>query len=134
MDNLQLKIQKHQKALKSYLKPLAKEYNNALGNDMTYQAIIDMEGNHFQFIKMSCKHQFMFSVLMHFDIHPETGNIWIQQNDTKIEVNSELERLAEIPKKYLLNESSKPRLCLPKNTTLIRFWCFTSYLDSDKIS
>jgi hypothetical protein len=69
---------------------------------MTYQAIIDMEGNHFQFIKMGWyKHQFIFSVLMHFDIHPETGNIWIQQNNTEIQVDLELERLAEIPKKTL---------------------------------
>jgi hypothetical protein len=78
MDNLQQKIKKHQTTLKNYLKNLAEEYNDALGNDMNYQAIIDMEGNHFQFIKMGWyRHQFIFSVLMHFDIHPETGNIWI---------------------------------------------------------
>jgi hypothetical protein len=103
MDNLQLKIQKHQTALKTYLKNLAEEYNTALGNDMNYQAIIDMESNHFQFIKMGWyKHQFIFSVLMHFDIHAETGNIWIQQNNTEIQVDLELERLAEITKRHLI--------------------------------
>jgi hypothetical protein len=39
---------------------------------------------------------------MHFDIHAETGNIWIQQNNTEIQVDLELERLAEIPKKHLV--------------------------------
>lgn len=103
MDNLQLKIQKHQKALKTYLKNLTETYNGALGNDMTYQAVIDTEDNHFQFVKMGWyKHRFIFSVLMHFDIHPETGNIWIQQNNTEIEVDLELEKLANIPKKHLV--------------------------------
>lgn len=67
------------------------------------QAIIDMESNHFQFIKMGWyKHKFIFSVLMHFDIHAETGNIWIQQNNTEIQVDLELERLAEITKRHLI--------------------------------
>lgn len=103
MDNLQLKIEKHQTVLRIYLKNLAEYYNNALGNDMKYQAIIDMESNHFQFIKMGWyKHEFIFSVLMHFDIHPETGNIWIQQNNTEIEIDKELEKLADIPKEHLV--------------------------------
>lgn len=41
---------------------------------------------------------------MHFDIHPETGNPEYsgQQNNTEIQVDLELERLAEIPKKHLV--------------------------------
>lgn len=52
MDNIKIKIEKHQKALTQYINALAKEYNESLGNTMTYQAIIDKEGNHFQLLKM----------------------------------------------------------------------------------
>lgn len=100
--DLTTKIEKHQKALAQYIKALAAEYNNSLGNIMTYQAIIDTEGNHFQLLKMGWyKDLYSFSVLFHLDIHPETGNIWIQQNNTEIELDIALARF-DIPKEHLV--------------------------------
>ncbi len=100
--DIKVKIEKHQKALTAYVKALAEEYNNSLGNTMTYQAIIDTEGNHFQLLKMGWyKDLYSFSVLFHLDIHPETGNIWIQQNNTEIELDIDLAKF-NIPKEHLV--------------------------------
>ena len=35
-------------------------------------------------------------------INAETGNIWIQQNNTEIEISAALEKLASIPKTHLV--------------------------------
>lgn len=91
MDRINQKIENHKKALTKYFRDLAKNYNNSLGNTMTYQAVIDSEENHFQLMKMGWyKDLYTFSVLIHLDINPETGNIWIQQNNTEIEIEEAL--------------------------------------------
>lgn len=96
------KIKKYQKALEQYVRTLATKYNNALGNEMTYLPIVDLRGNHFQLVKMGWhKHQFVFVVLIHFDINPETGNIWIQQNNTEILLDQELAKF-NVPKNHLV--------------------------------
>ncbi|MEO0044018.1 MAG: hypothetical protein RL329_3466 [Bacteroidota bacterium] len=88
---LKNKIKKHQRVLTAYITQLAKERNEGLGNDMTYQGIIDTKGNHFQLIRMGW-HQssFLYAVLIHFDISMTTGNIWVQQNNTEIPLDEEL--------------------------------------------
>ncbi len=103
MDNINLKIEKYQSVLSDYLNQLATEYNNSLGSDKNYHAIVDLKNNHFQFIHMGWnKERFIFLVLIHLTIHPETGNIWIQQNNTEIELDIELEQFANVPKEHLV--------------------------------
>ena len=46
--SIQSKIAKHQKVLTEYITEFVEERNNTLGNDMTYQAVIDTQGNHFK--------------------------------------------------------------------------------------
>ncbi len=88
---LKNKIKKYQRVLSQYITQQAEERNAALGNDMTYQAIIDTKGNHFQLVRMGWdKHRFLYNVLIHFDINASTGNIWLQQNNTEIEVDKDL--------------------------------------------
>ena len=102
MDTTALKIKKHQEALTKYLIGLANYYNNALGNDLTYQAVIDTQNNHFQLLKLGwADDKFYYRILMHFDIHPETGNIWVQQNNTEILIDEDLEEY-DIPKKHFV--------------------------------
>lgn len=52
MDILKRKIKKYQKVLTDYIEGLANDYNNALGNEFTYQAIIDLRNNHFQLVRI----------------------------------------------------------------------------------
>jgi len=103
MDNsLQSKIEGHQQVLVQYIRKLAEKCNNSLGNKLKYQAIVDMEGNHFQLICIGWRGQrHIYSVLIHFDIHPETGNIWVQQNNTEILLDEELAKF-DITKKDLV--------------------------------
>ena len=93
MDLLKNKIKKNQKILAAYIQELADEKNNALGNDLTYQPIIDLKGNHFQLMRIGWHQQkYLYAVLVHFDINAETGNVWVQQNNTEILLDEELER------------------------------------------
>ncbi len=88
--------------LSKYLTDLADYYNNALGNDLTYQAITDAKNNHFQLLRVGwAEDRFYYGILMHFDIHPETGNIWVQQNNTERLIDEELEEY-DIPKKHFV--------------------------------
>lgn len=102
MENIKLKIEKHQKILSKYVEGLAYKYNHALGNDATYQAITDTKHNHFQLVVIGwAKQKFIYEVLMHLDIHPETGNIWVQQNNTEILIDEDLEEY-DIPKNHFV--------------------------------
>ncbi len=102
MDNIALKINKHQEILSQYIRKLAYDHNNALGNSMTYQSIIDLQENHFQLVRIGWYEQrFLYSVLIHLDINPKTGNIWIQQNNTEILLDVDLGKLG-IPKNNLV--------------------------------
>jgi XisI protein len=103
MDNVKSKIKKYQKIIAQYIQELAYEYNNALGNDMTYQAIIDTQNNHFQLVRIGWHGQrFLYSVLIHLDIHPQTGNIWIQQNNTEILLDVDLGKLGVLKNHFVL--------------------------------
>lgn len=102
MDSIKLKIRKYQKTLAIYIQKLADEHNNALGNDMTYQAVIDMKGNHFQLVRIGWHQQrFLYSVLIHLDLNPQTGNVWIQQNNTEILLDDDLGKMG-IPKQHFV--------------------------------
>ena len=102
MDNVKSKIKKHQKALAEYIQSLADERNQALGNDMTYEAIIDLKGNHFQLVRLGWYQQkYLYAVLIHMDINPTTGNIWVQQNNTEILLDNELAQKG-VPKNHFV--------------------------------
>ncbi len=102
MDTVISKIEQHTQIVSQYLRDLAEEKNNALGNEMTYQAVVDAEQKHFLLIQMGWQeHAFLYSVLIHLDIHPETGNIWIQQNNTEILVAQEMGEMG-IPKTHFV--------------------------------
>ena len=103
MDNIQLKIEKYQKVLSDYINNLSNEANKTLSNNIKYQAIVDTQNNHFQLIIIGWENDdFTYAVLIHLDINAETGNIWIQQNNTEIEIDAELKKLASIPKKHFV--------------------------------
>lgn len=102
METVANKIKKHQAILANYLENLTKEYNESLGSIGGYQAITDLIHNQFQLIQIGwIKEKFHFYVLLHFSIHPETGNIWVQQNNTEIELDKELGALG-VPKHHLV--------------------------------
>ena len=102
MDTIISKIEKHTQVISKYLNDLAEEKNNALGNEMTYQTVLDIDKKHFLLIQMGWKdHTFLYSVLIHLDIHPETGNIWIQQNNTEVLLTQEMEEMG-IPKAHFV--------------------------------
>lgn len=102
MENINNKIKKYQKIIASYIKDLSEQYNTALGNDMTYQAIIDTQNNHFQLVRIGWHQQrFLYSVLIHLDINAQTGNIWVQQNNTEILIDEDLGQKG-IPKNHFV--------------------------------
>ena len=85
------------------MRNLAKVYNDEIGEEVKYQAVVDLEGNHFQLLKLGWyKRQFFYAVLLHLDINAETGNIWVQQNNTEILLDEELKKFAGIPKKHFV--------------------------------
>lgn len=85
MESLTEKIQKRQQILAKYFRSLEEKKNNAIGSEGNYAAVIDLEQNHFLLIRSGWTDQgFTHKVLLHMDINPETGNIWVQQNNTVI--------------------------------------------------
>ena len=91
MEALTDKIQKRQAILSNYFRSLAQERNNALGSTRDHAAVIDLEGSHFLLIRNGWSEQgFSHRVLLHMDINPKTGNIWVQQNNTEILPDIEL--------------------------------------------
>ncbi len=102
MDTIQSKIEKYQNILTQYIEKLAEEKNNSLGNELSYQPIIDTKRLHFQLVELGWyKKRYIHAVLIHLDINPETGNIWVQKNDTEIPLDIELAEY-DIPKKHLV--------------------------------
>ncbi len=85
MESLKFKIQNRQDILASYIERLATEKNTALGSVGGYFAVTDRAHNHFMLIRMGWTDRgFIHKVLLHLDINPESGNIWVQQNNTEI--------------------------------------------------
>lgn len=85
MEALINRIRERQTILSDYFKGLAFEKNNAIGSTKDYAAVIDLESNHFLLIRNGWSDQgFSHKVLLHMDINSDTGNIWVQQNNTEI--------------------------------------------------
>ena len=96
-DHLQSRIRNHcvmdkiavyQKIIVSLINEIAaKPYGNAPGIER--QVITDFSNNHFQLINIGWHRGcYTFSPLLHFDIRD--GKIWVQHNDTEIEIGDEL--------------------------------------------
>ena len=102
MLNLEKKIAHHQNILSHYVEKLAQERNQSLGSTGGYQAVTDIKHNQFQLIHISWfERQYSFKVLLHFCINPETGNIWVQQNSTEIDLDTDFRDMG-IPKSHLV--------------------------------
>jgi len=85
MESLKSKIQKRQDVLAAYVERLASEKNTSLGSTGGYHSVVDREHNHFMLIRVGWTDKgFVHRVLLHLDINPESGNIWVQQNNTEI--------------------------------------------------
>ncbi|MEM0993448.1 MAG: element excision factor XisI family protein [Bacteroidota bacterium] len=103
MDKINITKKDYNNLLVTYVRSLAKRYNESLGSSKDYYAIVDLEEQQFQFLRMGWhKHKFLFCVLIHLSIHPETGNIWIQQNNTEIQIDLDLRVLAGVPNEHLV--------------------------------
>ena len=85
MEPLKDRVKTRQLLLANYFEQLADERNNALGSPGGYSAVIDQEHNHFMLLRVGWTDSgFVHKVLLHFDLNPQTGNIWVQQNNTEI--------------------------------------------------
>ena len=82
------KIAVYQKFIINLLEEIAaRPYGNA--PEIEQQVIADLQRNHFQLINVGWhRGRFIFSPLLHFDIRD--GKIWVQHNDTEIEIGDEL--------------------------------------------
>ncbi|MEY3240335.1 MAG: hypothetical protein RIR11_1773 [Bacteroidota bacterium] len=102
MADLEKKIQHHQDILSRYVEQLAQERNESLGSIGGYQAVTDTKHNQFQLIHISWfERQYSFKVLLHFSINAQTGNIWVQQNSTEIDLDTDFRDMG-IPKTHLV--------------------------------
>lgn len=82
------KVKSYQKIIAGLLEELAaKPYGNA--PEIERQVITDFQNNHFQLTNIGWhRGLYCFTPLLHFDIRD--GKIWVQQNDTEIEIGDEL--------------------------------------------
>ena len=104
MDKTILKTKKYQKVLSAYMTQLADKTNKDIPQKEVYHyAVVDTIHNHFQLIVSGWDDDFfVHAILIHLHIHPKTGNIWILQNNTEIDIDIELERIANIPKRHFV--------------------------------
>lgn len=85
-----IKQNQYTSILSAYLKELAADYNAQPNRQLEYQALIDIQGAHFQLLKLGWyNRQYIYSVLVHFDVK-EDGKVWVQLNDTEILVADEI--------------------------------------------
>ena len=82
------KVNQYQQVIVGLLEELAaRPYANAPGIER--QVITDFVHHHYQLIDVGWhRGRFSFNPLLHFDIRD--GKIWVQQNDTEIEIGDEL--------------------------------------------
>ena len=82
------KIKSYQKVIVGLLEELAAQpYANAPGIER--QVLADVSRHHYQLISIGWhKGIYTFNPLLHFDI--KDNKIWVQQNDTEIEIGDEL--------------------------------------------
>jgi hypothetical protein len=94
------KMKKYQKTIVGLLEELAAHsYANAPG--IQRQVIADPVHHHYQLISIGWhKGIYHFNPLLHFDLR--NGKIWVQQNDTEIEIGDELIARGVSPKDIVL--------------------------------
>ena len=82
------KITRYQNIVIGLMEEVAsKPYANA--PEIEQQVIADTQRHHYQLINIGWhRGHFVFRPLLHFDI--KDGKIWVQQNDTEIEIGDEL--------------------------------------------
>jgi hypothetical protein len=85
-----LKTVLYQQAIAQYIEKLARQYSEALGNTLDYQAIIDLKNNHFQIVRLGWVHRkYFYQTLLHLDIKSD-DKIWIQFNQTELTISDAL--------------------------------------------
>ncbi|MFN4255205.1 MAG: XisI protein [Saprospiraceae bacterium] len=82
------KIESYQKILTQLLEEIAaRPYANA--PEIEQQILIDFQRKHFQLINIGWhRGRYIFNPLLHFDLRD--GKVWVQQNDTELEIGDEL--------------------------------------------
>lgn len=102
MEKISNKIKKYQKALALYVEKLAEERNNSLGSDKGYLPVTDFVHNQFQLVQASwLGNKYRYHILLHLNINQETGNVWILQNNTEVDLEEDFE-LMNIPKSSIV--------------------------------
>ncbi len=92
MEKLNSKIKKYQKVLASYIETLAAERNQSLGSSKGYLPITDFIHHQFQLVQATwIGSKYHYKVLLHLSIHHETGNIWVMQNNTELDLEQDFQ-------------------------------------------
>jgi hypothetical protein len=102
MEKISSKIKKYQKVLASYVEQLAEERNQSLGSSKGYLPVTDFVHHQFQLVQASwIGTKYQYRILLHLSIHEETGNVWILQNNTELDLEKDFEMM-NIPKSSLV--------------------------------
>lgn len=85
------KIKKYEQAILSFLQEYAKE-GLANAESIETQLIADAERHHYQLMRIGwLNKEFIHHCIFHFDI--KNSKVWIQQNNTELQVADELMKL-----------------------------------------
>ncbi len=94
MEKISSKIKKYQKSLASYIEMLAEDRNHSLGSNKGYQPVTDFIHNQFQLIQVNwIGNKYTYKVLLHLSINSETGNIWVLQNNTELDLDQDFQKM-----------------------------------------
>ena len=82
----------YQNIITEYLEELAQAFSNYAQTKLDYQVLADCTRGHFQLTKVGwLERKFYFLVMLHLDVK-ENGKVWVQQNNTEIQLGEELEK------------------------------------------
>jgi hypothetical protein len=85
MESLINKIKQRQEILSEYFQHLTSQKNELIDSTGDYVSVIDKKRNHYMLIRLGWSETgYIHKVLLHIDINHETGNLWVQQNNTEI--------------------------------------------------
>lgn len=102
MEKISSKIKKYQKSLADYVENLAAERNQSLGSSKGYLPITDFIHNQFQLVQAAwIGNKYAYKVLLHLSIHQETGNVWVMQNNTELDLEQDFQAMS-IPKSSIV--------------------------------
>ena len=75
-----------------YLTELGQSYTDNSQTELEYQVLADTSRGHFQLTRVGwLERKFYFLVLLHLDVRAD-GKVWVQQNNTEIQLGEELEK------------------------------------------